>query len=103
MTQISRCRENKHISKFSVDSEVCFVCELCMFTVSYSCIGHYVGNYYVDVRNRQLGRLFRQTNKFARNIFHTKFVYPKASADVNISIFFGEKWGDEALDHKMDL
>ncbi len=43
---------DKHISKFSVDSEVAFVSYAC-FTVSYCCIGHYVCNYYADIINRQ--------------------------------------------------
>ena len=47
--------DKKHISKFSVDSEVAFV--------SY---GHYGGNYYVDIRNRQFDRLFRQSNEFSK-------------------------------------
>ncbi len=48
----------------------------------------YVGNYYVDIVNRQFDRLFRQTNEFAKNILHTNIMYPKASADVKISTFF---------------
>ncbi len=32
-----------------------------------------------------------------------EFRCPKASTDVKISIFFVGKWGDEAVDHEMDL
>ena len=73
-------RQNKLISTFSVDSECAFVRCAC-FTMSYCCIGHFVGNYYVDIMKRQLDRLFCQTNEFARNILHTHIVYLKASAD----------------------
>ena len=38
---ISRCRQNKHLSKFLVDFEVAFV-SYARFTVSYCCRGHYV-------------------------------------------------------------
>ena len=30
-------------------------------------------------------------------------MYPKASADVKISTFFEEKWGEEVVDHEIDL
>ena len=36
--------------------------------------------------------------------YFAKQIYLKASADVKNPInSFGEKWGDEAVDHKMDL
>ena len=74
-----------------------------LFTVSHCCIDHYVDNYYVNIINRLFDRLFRQTNEFAKYVLHRNIMYLKASADVNISTFFGEKWGDEAVHHKMDF
>ncbi len=53
----------------------------------YCCIGHYVGNYYVDIINQQFCRKFHQTNEFARNNLHTNIMYLKASTDVKISTF----------------
>ena len=55
-------------------------------------IGHYSGNFHVDIINRQFGRLSHQTNEFASNILHTKIMYLKGSADVKMSTFF-EKYG----------
>ena len=51
-----------------------------------------VGNYYVDIKNRQFDRLLCQTNEFAINILHTNIMYLQASADVKISTFL-EKMG----------
>ena len=65
---------------------------------------HYVGNYYVDIINRQFDQIFCQTKEFACNILHTNIMDLRVSADVKISTFLvknGE--GDEAVDHKMDL
>ncbi len=67
------------------------------FTVSYCCIAHHVGNYYVNIINGHIYRLFRQTNEFARNIVHTNITYLKASADVKISTFLEKNGGDEAV------
>ena len=55
------------------------------FTVSY--IGHYVGNYYVDMINRQIDQLFHKANEFERNILYTN-MYLKASAYVKLSTFW---------------
>ncbi len=81
MTQFSGCRQNKLISKFVVTSEIAFV-SYAHFNVLYCFIGHNVGNYYVDIINRQFYRLFRQTNEFARTILHTNIMHQKASADI---------------------
>ncbi len=83
----------------SVDSEVSFVIYAC-FTVSYCCIGDYVGNYYVDIINWTI-QLIVLLNKW--KLFYTKFMYLKASADVKISTFFEKNGRDEAVDHEMDL
>ncbi len=58
---------------FWVDSEIAFVNYTC-FTVSYCCIGHHVGNYYVDIINRHIDQLFRQRNECVRNILHTNIM-----------------------------
>ena len=34
---------------------------------------------------------------------HKHDVHLKASTDVKVSTFWGEKWGDEAVDHKVGL
>ncbi len=64
-TQFNRHRQNKLISKFSVDSEVAFV-SYAHVIVSYLGIGHYFGHYNVNIINSQFDRLFRQTDEFAR-------------------------------------
>ena len=103
MIYFSRYRQKKLSSKLSVDFEVAFV-SYARFTVSYCCIGHYVGNYYVDIINRQFDRLFPQTNEIAWNTLHINITYLKASADVKILNFLEKSvWGDEAVDHEMDL
>ncbi len=55
----------------------------------------------VDTGFVQIGPIFLQINKSARNIFHT---------NIGASIYFqkklsflGEKWRDEVVDHKTDL
>ena len=64
------------------------------FTVSYCWVGlgHYVGNYYVDMINRQFDQLFHQTNEFAKNILHTNNMYLKASV-VKFSTFWRKMGG----------
>ena len=42
---------------------------------------------------RQFRQLFRQTNKFAKNILNTNSVYLKASADIQISTFMSKMKG----------
>ncbi len=71
-------RQNKLVSKFSVDSEVAFV-SYAWFTV--------------DIINRQFGRLFRQINKFARNICTQTLCTQRLLLNVKISTFLGGKWG----------
>ncbi len=51
------------------------------------------GNFHVDIIKRQFGRLFRETNEFARNILLTNIMYLKASADVKISTFLEKNGG----------
>ncbi len=51
------------------------------------------GNFYVDIINRQLDRLFRQASDFVRNVLHINIMYLKASADVNISTFLEKNGG----------
>ena len=80
------------ISKFLIESEVAIVSYVC-FTVSYCCIGQLInGNYYVDIINRQFGRLFYQTSEFARNILDTNLMYLKDATDVKISTFWRKMW-----------
>ncbi len=70
-----------------------FVCELwTYFTASECCTGNYVGICYVDIINRQFGRLFCQTKEFAGNILHTIIMYLNLLQLMEISDFFGEKW-----------
>ncbi len=90
MTHFNRSRQNKRISNLSVDSEVLFVVYAC-FTISYSYIGHYVGNY-VDIINQLFGWLFSQAN--LREMFlHTNIIYLEASTDVKSQPFFWWKMG----------
>ncbi len=95
------------MSKFPVNSKVAFE-SYAYFIVLYllycTCwIGHYVVYFSCQHDKYPTRRLFPQTNELERNILHTYFMYLKASTDVKISTFFGGKWGDEAVDHKMDL
>ena len=54
-------RQNKVFSKFSFDSEVAFA-SYAHFTVSYCYLGHYVGNYYVDIIDNLNDYLTKQMN-----------------------------------------
>ena len=60
------------------------------------------GNFYVNIENREFSDYFAK-NKFARNILYKNLMYLKTSTDVKNLNFFWEKWGNEAVDHKMDL
>ncbi len=64
---------DKNIAYFQilVVSKVVFV-SYAYFTVSNCCIGHYIGNYYVDIINRQFDRLFQQANMNLQEIFCTQ-------------------------------
>ncbi len=63
------------------------------FAVLNCCIGHYAGNYYVNIINRQFGWLFRQTMiEFARNSLHTNIMYLCFYWCENFN-FFGENSG----------
>ena len=59
VTQFSRYRQNKFTSKFPVDSEVEYM-SYSRFLVLGCSIGHYVGNYYVDIINRQFDLFAKQ-------------------------------------------
>ena len=58
----------------------------------------------IDVINQQFGVYFTtQMNLQEITILYIHNMYIKASTDVKISTFFGEKIGDEAVDHRMEL
>ncbi len=61
----------------------------------------HVVNYYANIINCQFSQ-FCQTNEYARNTLHTN-MYIKASSDVKVSTFLGEKRGvgDKAVNHEM--
>ena len=63
MTQFSRYRQNKLVSKF------------------------------VDVVSQQFGQSFHGTYEFARNILHTDIVYLNASSDVKNPTFWRKNRG----------
>ena len=94
------CHSLVHVDKISLfpnfqsDSKVSFVMYVC-FTASYC---HYVGNYYVDIINRQFGLFTKQMN--LQELFHTNIMYLKA--DVKVTTFSEKKWrrGDKTVDHK---
>ncbi len=92
----------KLISKFQVKSEVS-ACEFRIFYCIPICIRYYVVYFSCGHNKSPIQRLPCQINEFVKNIFHTTIMCLKASTDVKISTFFGEKWGDEAVDHKMDF
>ncbi len=87
---------------FQSDSEVAFM-SYARFTVLYCCIGHDVGNYYVNIINRQFDLYY-----FAKQINWKKYFAHKHNVHEgfcwckNLNSF-GEKLGNEAVDHEMDL
>ena len=64
--------DSRYIDKISLFPNFQSILRLCYacFAVSYTvALCHYVGNYYVDIINRQFSQLFRQTSEFVRNVF----------------------------------
>ena len=84
--KVQYCTQNKLISKFAVDSNIAFV-SYTQFTVSFCCIGQYVGIYVVNMHKSTIWQLFRQPNELAENILQTNIMYLKAFTGVKISIF----------------
>ena len=90
---------------FQCDYDVAFV-SYAWFTASNCCISHYVGIYMTCIKWK-FGSCFTK-RRFASSYYfaHKYYVwYLKPSTGVKIStfFFFWEKWGDEAVDHEVNL
>ena len=63
------------------------------FTVSYYCIGYFVGNYYVDITNRQPASIFPNKWIYKKCVAGKIIIYLKASTDVKHSSFLRNMGG----------
>ena len=103
MTWLCWYTQNKLLSKFSVDSEVAFV-NYARFTVSHCCIGHYVAISISTWKIHKFGDYVpKQVNLQEKFSTQTLHYVPKGFYWHKNLNFLKEKWGDEAVDHKMDL
>ncbi len=84
------CNIDKISLYFQSDSVVAFV-SYAHFTVLYCCIGHYVGNFYVDINKT---RLFHKAMNLQEMTLHTNIMYRSNSFCwyKNLNFFEEVKW-----------